>query len=80
VGLSLDFELLNLLGFAAYTAFASSFYGSARIQKAYEERHDGNESKVTVQDLVFAVSRWVWMVDRMLGKEGKVRPINQHTH
>lgn len=48
MGLSLDFELLNLLGFGAYTAFASSFYWSAPIQEAYKERHGGNESKVTV--------------------------------
>jgi cystinosin len=56
VGLSLDFELLNLLGFAAYTAFASAFYGSGPIQRAYADRHGGNESKVTVQDVFFAVS------------------------
>lgn len=56
MGLSLDFELLNLLGFAAYTAFASSFRWSASVQEEYKSRHGGNASKVTVQDLFFAVS------------------------
>lgn len=55
VGLSLDFEFLNLLGFVCYTAFASAFYGSASIQDAYRARHAGNGSKVAVQDLFFAV-------------------------
>lgn len=55
MGLSLDFELLNLFGFVCYTAFASAFYGSAAIQDAYKARHAGHESKVAVQDLFFAV-------------------------
>lgn len=54
-GLSLDFELLNLLGFLFYSAFALAFHSVPSIQQAYRDRHDGHESKVTIQDVVFAV-------------------------
>lgn len=53
-GLSLDFELLNLLGFLFYSAFALAFHTLPSIQQAYRDRHDGHENKVTIQDMVFA--------------------------
>lgn len=53
-GLSLDFELLNLLGFMFYSAFALAFHTIPSIQQAYRDRHDGHESKVTIQDVVFS--------------------------
>lgn len=53
-GLSLDFELLNLLGFMFYWCFACSFHTLPSIQQAYRDRHDGHENKVTIQDVVFA--------------------------
>jgi cystinosin len=53
-GLSLDFELLNLMGFLFYSAFALAFHTVPSIQQAYRDRHDGHENKVTIQDVVFA--------------------------
>lgn len=55
IGLSLDFELLNWVGFCCYTTFAFSFYSIESIQDAYKARHHGHANKVTIQDLVFAV-------------------------
>ncbi len=54
-GLSLDFMLLNLLGFLCYSCFALSFYTVPSIQQAYRDRHEGKDNKVTIQDLFFAV-------------------------
>ena len=53
-GLSLDFELLNFLGFLFYSAFALALQTDPSIQQAYRNRNDGHENKVTIQDVVFA--------------------------
>ncbi|GAB5030158.1 cystinosin ers1p repeat containing protein [Nannochloropsis oceanica] len=53
-GLSLDFELLNFLGFLFYTAFALALQTAPSIQQAYRNQNDGHENKVTIQDVVFA--------------------------
>lgn len=53
-GLSLGFELLNLLGFLFYSVYALSFFLLPQIQEAYRKRHNGHENKVTIQDVVFA--------------------------
>lgn len=55
IGLSLDFEIFNLIGFCCYSAFSLSFRYSDAIQAEYAARHNGNHNKVEVQDCAFAV-------------------------
>ena len=55
-GLSPDFCVLNVLGFACYTAYNVSFFWSTTIQDMYRHRH-GPNSEITVQsnDVAFAI-------------------------
>lgn len=55
-GLSVDFCLLNVIGFACYSAYNLALFFSSEIQKAYKERH-GPDAEITVQsnDVAFAV-------------------------
>jgi cystinosin len=55
VGLSFDYQIYNLLGFACYTLFAAAFYWSDAVQAAYSKRHNGNTNKVAPNDLAFAL-------------------------
>jgi len=55
-GLSPDFCVLNVLGFACYTAYNVSFFWSTAIQNMYKRRH-GPDAEITVQsnDVAFAL-------------------------
>lgn len=55
-GLSNEFSVLNVAGFACYTTYTLCFYFSPEIQRQYKERN-GAESEITVQsnDVAFAV-------------------------
>eukprot|EP00531_Pseudo-nitzschia_arenysensis_P012806 CAMPEP_0116140248 /NCGR_PEP_ID=MMETSP0329-20121206/13739_1 /TAXON_ID=697910 /ORGANISM="Pseudo-nitzschia arenysensis, Strain B593" /LENGTH=387 /DNA_ID=CAMNT_0003635335 /DNA_START=24 /DNA_END=1187 /DNA_ORIENTATION=+ len=55
-GLSPDFCVLNVIGFACYTAYTASFYWSSTIQELYKERY-GPDKEITVQsnDVAFAI-------------------------
>jgi cystinosin len=55
-GLSPDFCVLNVLGFACYTAYNVSFFWSTTIQDMYRKRH-GPDAEITVQsnDVAFAI-------------------------
>mmetsp|Transcript_25614 Transcript_25614/g.38264 ORF Transcript_25614/g.38264 Transcript_25614/m.38264 type:complete len:413 (-) Transcript_25614:146-1384(-) len=53
-GLSVDFVVLNLVGFCCYGAFNAAFYYSETVQKAYEDRHDGHSNLVQSNDVAFA--------------------------
>lgn len=54
IGLSLDFELLNLLGFVCYTIFTYMFKFDTAVQAEYASRNKGHTNKVEIQDLAFA--------------------------
>jgi cystinosin len=56
VGLSPDFCVLNVLGFACYTAYNVSFFWSVTIREEYRKRH-GRDAEITVQsnDVAFAM-------------------------
>eukprot|EP00811_Abedinium_folium_P030912 NODE_4987_length_1823_cov_7.564269.p1 GENE.NODE_4987_length_1823_cov_7.564269~~NODE_4987_length_1823_cov_7.564269.p1 ORF type:complete len:332 (-),score=79.70 NODE_4987_length_1823_cov_7.564269:652-1647(-) len=54
VGLSLDFQLLNAMGFICYFSYSAMLYYSPLIQKEYSEAHNGNSSAVQLNDVVFA--------------------------
>eukprot|EP00931_Biecheleriopsis_adriatica_P003538 TRINITY_DN105339_c0_g1_i1.p1 TRINITY_DN105339_c0_g1~~TRINITY_DN105339_c0_g1_i1.p1 ORF type:complete len:306 (+),score=47.34 TRINITY_DN105339_c0_g1_i1:25-918(+) len=53
-GLSLEYQLLNVVGFAFYFVFNASLFWSPGIRAAYREEHDGNNSAVRLNDVVFA--------------------------
>lgn len=55
-GLSNEFSVLNVAGFACYSAYTLCFYFSNTIQRQYKERH-GADAEITVQsnDVAFAV-------------------------
>lgn len=55
-GLSVDFCVLNVIGFACYTAYSASLYWSPTIQELYKERY-GPDAEITVQsnDVAFAI-------------------------
>uniref|UniRef100_A0A7R9ZN24 Cystinosin n=1 Tax=Craspedostauros australis TaxID=1486917 RepID=A0A7R9ZN24_9STRA len=52
-GLNLDFCVLNVLGFACYTAYTLAFYCNSTIQLLYRERYDADIS-VQSNDVAFA--------------------------
>lgn len=54
VGLSLDFQILNFVGFGFYFAFNALLFWSTGIQDSYRAAHDGNDSAVKLNDVVFA--------------------------
>ncbi|TYZ65658.1 hypothetical protein PybrP1_011622 [[Pythium] brassicae (nom. inval.)] len=55
VGLSLDYTLLNFLGFTCYTIFNCAFYYSESVQEQYMRRNDGHRNAVEVNDVFFAI-------------------------
>jgi len=61
VGLSPDFVVLNVIGFACYTAYNAAFYWSPFIQELYKERY-GSAAAITVQsnDVAFAIHALVF--------------------
>ena len=54
VGLSPDFALYNVLGFAAYSTYTFSFYYSDSIRAAYRLDHNNANPLVSFQDVLFA--------------------------
>ena len=51
VGLSPDFVVLNVIGFACYTAYNAAFYWNDSIQEMYKERF-GPGAEITVELLM----------------------------
>jgi cystinosin len=54
VGLSLDYQMLNTVGFLCYFIYNVLLYFSKGVQKEYENRYDGKDSAVELNDVVFA--------------------------
>lgn len=54
-GLSVDFTLLNVVGFACLSAYNVCFYWSKYIQKEYSDLHDGKPNLVQSNDVAFAL-------------------------
>ena len=54
-GYSIDFILMNILGYSAYSAFNVSLYWSPYIQEEYFSLHPGGVNPVRMNDVVFAV-------------------------
>ncbi|EGZ09940.1 hypothetical protein PHYSODRAFT_347818 [Phytophthora sojae] len=54
-GLSLDYAVLNMLGFARYTVFNVAFYYSESAQQQYMRRHGGHRNAVELNDVFFSL-------------------------
>ncbi|CAI5708545.1 unnamed protein product [Hyaloperonospora brassicae] len=55
VGLSLDFTVLNMVGFACYSIFNLAFYCSKSVQLQYMQQHDGHRNAVELNDVFFSL-------------------------
>ncbi|KAJ1840744.1 hypothetical protein LPJ73_006334, partial [Coemansia sp. RSA 2703] len=53
-GLSIDFLVYNVYGFACYAASNTAFYFSASIDEEYAKRHSGHGNLVRPNDLFFS--------------------------
>jgi len=53
-GLSFDYQLLNVTGFACYFVFNAAYYGSRHVRAEYRDEHEGNDAAVELNDVVFA--------------------------
>ena len=54
-GLSLDYVLLNWLGFVCYTVYTCLLYFGAKIKRAYAEQYGSSNTDVQINDVAFAV-------------------------
>jgi len=55
VGLSFDYVLYNIIGFASYSAFNVAFFFSSTIQQEYMDENDGKANLVAINDVFFAL-------------------------
>lgn len=59
-GLSLDYVVLNILGFACYSIYTVAFLSSSALNKEYKQRHpDSSGSAVRANDAVFAIHAFI---------------------
>ena len=54
VGLSFDYQLLNLFGYMAYFAFNGALFWSPHVQDEYKRAHADQVSAVRLNDVLFA--------------------------
>ena len=64
-GLSADFCVLNVLGFACYAAYNACFFWSTAIQEEYRKQH-GPNAEITVQsnDVAFAIHALIFQREK----------------
>lgn len=55
VGLSLDFQLLNMLGFTCYAVYNTALVFNSAVRKQYAALHPGQQPAVHANDVFFAV-------------------------
>ena len=58
-GLSLDFELYNMLGFTCYSAYNAAMLWSPSIIAAFKAQHGGSAPTVRINDFVFSAHAMV---------------------
>lgn len=54
-GLSFEFQLLNFMGFACYSAFNCALFWSLDVQEEYKRRNGGHPSAVRFNDVLFSL-------------------------
>ena len=55
VGLSLDFQLLNLVGFSCYAIYNCALYWSSTVRREYADDHRGQLPAVRANDVFFSL-------------------------
>lgn len=55
VGLSLDFQLLNMVGFAAYAIYNAALYWNPTLRAQYALQHGGSYPAIHSNDVFFAL-------------------------
>lgn len=55
VGLSLDFQVLNMLGFLCYTIYNAALFWNTSVRQQYAALHDGQLPAVHANDVFFAL-------------------------
>lgn len=58
-GLSVDFQVLNLMGFGCYSVYNCMMYWSSAIRSQYAALHDGHMPAVHMNDVVFSCHAFV---------------------
>lgn len=58
-GLSVDFVIASFYGFLCYTIANLCFYAVSSVREEYRLRHDGNDSLVALNDVIFAAHAMV---------------------
>lgn len=59
VGLSIDFQVLNLLGFACYAAYNVALFFVPVVQKQYKDAFQSQHIPVGLEDVLFSVHAFV---------------------
>ena len=54
-GLSVDFQVLNLVGFGCYSVYNCMLYFSCYIRSEYSRSHDGHPPAVHINDVAFSL-------------------------
>ena len=54
VGLSLDYQLLNIFGYLSYFSFNAALFWSKHVQEEYRREHNGKDSAVRFNDVMFS--------------------------
>lgn len=54
-GLSVDFSVLNVVGFFCYTIYTCAFFYSKEIQHQYQKRFENGDNSVQSNDVFFAI-------------------------
>ncbi|KAG9103603.1 hypothetical protein FRC06_009613 [Ceratobasidium sp. 370] len=54
-GLSIDFTSLNVVGFASYAFYATTFMFNEDVREEYRRRHNGHNNSVQLNDVAFAI-------------------------
>jgi LCT (Lysosomal Cystine Transporter) family transporter len=60
--MSFDYQLMNVVGFTAYSVYNAGLYYNKEIQEEYEAAHDGKPSVVQANDVFFALHAIFWTV------------------
>ena len=55
VGLSLDFQITNMLGFMCYAAYNAALFWSGEVRKEYARAHSGRMPAVHANDVFFSL-------------------------
>ena len=85
-GLSVDFCVLNVVGYVCYTVYTTNFYWNKSVIASYKDRTSGGDGEITVQgnDVAFAIHALV-MASVTLSQVGvydtfRARPPSKRTY